>query len=623
MRSIAVPLVLLLSLSLAPAEGHPPARRLDAARPGAAHLRFTTRFRDRSFRALATGDGVAMALDGRGALLVREGAGNQWVRRAAAASDEASGNFTDLVLWQGTPALGSPFSGVALRGPAATRRLGHPEGRTPGRIRALETHEGELWVIADGGMLRVSPGSLEIREEPLPEGLRGAPAALVRDRASLVLASDSLGLARRVGPTWQQIRAGDEAAPGPVRALAAGAGGLWLGGPGWLVRADPETGELLDLLAEEPRLGRVVVSDLLVQGDDLWVATLGQGLLRRVAGTWEQHLPPQVDLGSPMVHALASEGDDQLLVATSHGLTHVDTRRRGQDPDDVEAWIPRRDVPTATDLSRTDPEPRQLFATVTRGGKLSPLAARGDVLFEDPSILGERARRAGISCGTCHPRGHMNTNLFFEGLSLRRGGVDLSNRHFSARAENHVLDPVDTPSLRGLRFTAPYGRTQQAPDIRTFTRNVIVLEFEGAEPDDLTLDALTQYQRAFDFLPARWVDDQGRLSPDAPDAVRRGEALFVRPDPRLPGGSCAACHPKHGYFTDGRMHDIGTGGGFDVPSLRNANYSPPYMHDGRFATYAEVIRHFDEYFGLDLAAGERADLEAYLTAVGEGLRPYE
>ena len=31
-----------------------------------------------------------------------------------------------------------------------------------------------------------------------------------------------------------------------------------------------------------------------------------------------------------------------------------------------------------------------------------------------------------------------------------------------------------------------------------------------------------------------------------------------------------------------------------VPSLRNIELTPPYMHDGRFATLEEVIDHYNE-----------------------------
>ncbi len=35
------------------------------------------------------------------------------------------------------------------------------------------------------------------------------------------------------------------------------------------------------------------------------------------------------------------------------------------------------------------------------------------------------------------------------------------------------------------------------------------------------------------------------------------------------------------------------GGKFKIPSLRNVEYSFPYMHDGRFQTLQEVIEHYN------------------------------
>lgn len=40
-----------------------------------------------------------------------------------------------------------------------------------------------------------------------------------------------------------------------------------------------------------------------------------------------------------------------------------------------------------------------------------------------------------------------------------------------------------------------------------------------------------------------------------------------------------------------------------------------YYHDGRFATLADVINHYDEFLGLGLTASERADLEQYLLSL--------
>jgi hypothetical protein len=87
--------------------------------------------------------------------------------------------------------------------------------------------------------------------------------------------------------------------------------------------------------------------------------------------------------------------------------------------------------------------------------------------------------------------------------------------------------------------------------------------------------------------------------------------------------SCAGCHVPSGAFVDHKQHDVGSGGLFKTPTLRNADFNAPYFHDGRFDTYDQVVAHFDSVFALGLTAQDKKDLVAYLTAVGDGVLPYE
>ncbi|RYF64465.1 MAG: c-type cytochrome, partial [Cytophagaceae bacterium] len=90
-----------------------------------------------------------------------------------------------------------------------------------------------------------------------------------------------------------------------------------------------------------------------------------------------------------------------------------------------------------------------------------------------------------------------------------------------------------------------------------------------------------------------------------PDAAQRGLTLFQ--------AKCAGCH-KEPFFTDqsfrnnglpklttAKFDDLGRGAitgqaadnyKFRVPSLRNIEFTPPYMHDGRFTTLQQVLRHY-------------------------------
>ena len=85
--------------------------------------------------------------------------------------------------------------------------------------------------------------------------------------------------------------------------------------------------------------------------------------------------------------------------------------------------------------------------------------------------------------------------------------------------------------------------------------------------------------------------------------------------------SCAGCHIPSAAFVDHRQHDVGTGGLFKTPTLRNADFNAPYFHDGRFDSYDQVVAHFDRVFELGLTAQDQKDLVAYLTAVGDGRCP--
>jgi di-heme cytochrome c peroxidase len=180
---------------------------------------------------------------------------------------------------------------------------------------------------------------------------------------------------------------------------------------------------------------------------------------------------------------------------------------------------------------------------------------------------------------------------------------------------------VTIPSLRGARYLGPYGHDGRSASLRDFVRNVVVNEFAGAEPSAQVLDAIVAYIEDIDFLPNPNLDKLGRLAPGATPQQQRGEALFVKPFPHAPALSCAACHTPSAAFVDHLQHDVGSGGLFKTPTLLNADFSAPYFHDGRFANYGQVIDYFDHAFELGFTPQDRADLAAYLAAIGDGVRP--
>jgi len=259
------------------------------------------------------------------------------------------------------------------------------------------------------------------------------------------------------------------------------------------------------------------------------------------------------------------------------------------------------------------------------GGGAVPDLLLGDLLFHAPSTLGPRAEALGISCQSCHPNGATNTRFSLDGVSGRPGTVDLSTRFFRPGAEDGIANPVDIPSLRGARFTGPYGHDGRTASLAEFVATVITGEFGGKQPEPRKIAALVRYVQDLDFLPNENLDERSRLTEHAGDAAHRGEAIFNRPMAQFGGGSCASCHVPSTFFRDGRVVRMGTGApptphalddGVETPSLLGTAETKPYFHDGRFASLGEVVGWFDASYRLGLSAAERDDLTAYVEAVG-------
>jgi cytochrome c peroxidase len=280
-------------------------------------------------------------------------------------------------------------------------------------------------------------------------------------------------------------------------------------------------------------------------------------------------------------------------------------------------------LPPKTELNEDALEkPREVFHSEIVGGK-SYMINLGNLAFSSPSIFGGVARQAGVSCETCHVNGAGNAKFFMPKMSTRPGNFDTTGPLFNPKADNFVLDPVTIPSLRGARYLAPYGHDGRMASLRDFVHNVIVNEFAGPEPSPVILDAIVAYIQDIDFLPNPNLGSGGRLTGMVNDSAHRGEALFSKPFPHDPGLSCAGCHMPSANFVDHQQHDIGSGGFFKTPTLRNADFNAPYFHDGRFDNYDQVVAYFDKTFDLGLSAQDRQDLVSYLIAVGNGAMPYE
>ena len=136
-------------------------------------------------------------------------------------------------------------------------------------------------------------------------------------------------------------------------------------------------------------------------------------------------------------------------------------------------------------------------------------------------------------------------------------------------------------------------------------------------------------------LPALLDYQLGLSAPAAPSgsvnaaAARRGERLFHGK------AGCATCHTPPTYSDvlsgpDPRvpfLHDpaeVGTEpsyaarsatGRYRTSPLRGIWQHPPYFHDGSAATLLDVVNHYDQHFGLNLSAKQKADLVEFLKSL--------
>ena len=255
----------------------------------------------------------------------------------------------------------------------------------------------------------------------------------------------------------------------------------------------------------------------------------------------------------------------------------------------------------------------------------------GDFLFHSPSTLGPGAQKLGISCASCHPNGSTDPRFVLPGeRPIHPGSVDVTTGMFRPEAEDGRANPFNIPSLRGVRFTGPYGHDGRTASLHDFSQSVVVNEFGGAPLAWGDLSALVHYLHDFDFLPNGKLDPQGRVTDAAGPAARRGEAGFGKPRKGFGGQSCASCHIPSSFFRDGAVHRLPVAegaaphsfeDGFETPTLLGTLESAPYFHDGRFAALGDVVAWFDTNYALGLTKAERADLTAYLEAVGAADSP--
>jgi cytochrome c peroxidase len=249
-------------------------------------------------------------------------------------------------------------------------------------------------------------------------------------------------------------------------------------------------------------------------------------------------------------------------------------------------------------------------------------ATLGRVLFYDTRLSVNNT----ISCGSCHEQKRAfsdpkRVSKGFEGQLGDRNAMSLVNLRYHPRGrffwderarnlEEQVLMPIQSKVELGQdlsRLVDILSADDRYPELfRKAYGNSAISRERIARALAQFLRAMVSYQSKYDegLAKARSVrsDFEGFTAQE-----NQGKSLFLR--------SCASCHMPRGqsaHFimirplnngldadpksSDGGVGDLTLNGSqvglFKSPSLRNVEFTAPYMHDGRFATLEEVIDHY-------------------------------
>jgi cytochrome c peroxidase len=249
-------------------------------------------------------------------------------------------------------------------------------------------------------------------------------------------------------------------------------------------------------------------------------------------------------------------------------------------------------------------------------------ATLGRVLFYDTRMSANNK----VACGSCHHQKNafVDPNRFskgHEGQVTDRNAMSLVELRFYPRGrffwderartlEEQVLMPIQSKVEMGQDVS-------KLPAVLARDENYLGLFKNAFGDSEITQErvarALAQFLRSLVSYQSKYDEGMAKARSARDDFANftaqenRGKALFAR--------NCANCHVAGGqaahFFmnrplnngldadfkaTDGGVGDQSLAGRdvglFKSPSLRNVEFTAPYMHDGRFDSLEKVIDHY-------------------------------
>ena len=282
----------------------------------------------------------------------------------------------------------------------------------------------------------------------------------------------------------------------------------------------------------------------------------------------------------------------------------------------------------------------------------------GRMLFYEPMLSADGS----MSCSSCHAQENAFSDtarfsLGVDNLPGQRQAMAIFNMAWNTNEffwdgrahllRDQALLPIQDPlelneTLENVEFKLSQDQRYLDQFTRAFGSNEITSEKVSLALEQF-MNSIVSSESKYD----RYL--RGEVSLTASEDRGR-ELFFAEYNPFFPqysGADCQHCHSGKNFenddymnngldedadFTDLGRYDVtedpNDKAKFKVPSLRNIELTPPYMHDGRFATLEEVVEHYDSGIhpsstlditlentratGLMLTEQDKEDLVAFL-----------
>jgi YVTN family beta-propeller protein len=237
---------------------------------------------------------------------------------------------------------------------------------------------------------------------------------------------------------------------------------------------------------------------------------------------------------------------------------------------------------------------RKVERTISLGGPAEPsMARKGEAIFYD----GRRSLDQWYSCHTCHYEGHVNA-------------VSMDTKN-DGRFGNFKT----VLSLRNIDKTGPWFWHGWAKDLNAALKQSLTETMLGKSPSDDDVKALRAFLETLTYPPNPYRTSDGALT----EGAKRGETVF-----KSDKAGCIRCHSGT-YFTDGKVHEVGTGErgdvyrGYKPPSLMGVHSRLLLLHDGRAKSLEDLLKGAHNPAKVthkgDLTASELSDLVEYLKSL--------